>query len=341
MPQPQLPPGQQLAAASKWPTVGEPTPKEMPSPWTVRIQGCVQREMHWTLEELQALPQRTQAVDIHCVTRWSKPGMQFAGVPLNEVLKLATPTDAARFVSFVAVGQRRHSTSLPLPDALSLGILVALTCNGQPLPVKHGGPVRLVVPSRYFYKSLKWLATIELLREDRLGFWEATAGYHNAADPWTEQRFVAPKLNRDVTTQALAARDFAGKSFPGIDVDGYDLSGLQARGAVLRNAVFRRCLLQHACFEAAQLANAHFQEADLRDASFRGADVEGANFHRADLRGADLQVLSLLGVSFVDPSSDDTSTAAGAAFDRHTRIPTRLIDDLTPVQAAYVRRSLP
>lgn len=338
MPHQELPPGQQLAAKGKWPKVGEPTPTDLPSPWTVTVHGSVTNEKVWTLADIRSLPQETRSIDIHCVTRWSKLGMQFSGVALSELLQLAAPTDDARYVSFVAIGERKHSTSLPLDDALSLNSFVAWACDGQPLPVEHGGPVRMIVPGRYFYKSLKWLYKIELLREDRLGFWEETAGYHNAADLWAEQRFVATKLDRDLTAKLLAARDLSGQSLTGIDLQGYALAGLQARRATLRDARLSRCNLQNACFEEAGLANAHFQEANLRGASFRGADVEGVDFAGADLRNVDLSVSSMLGVSFIHESFDESrAIRVGATLDDTTIIPTHLLNDLSPPQAEYVR----
>ncbi|MCA9270067.1 MAG: molybdopterin-dependent oxidoreductase, partial [Planctomycetales bacterium] len=177
-----LPPGQQLAATDKWPIVGEAAPAAPLGAWTVSVCGLVDRPLAWSVDELGAMgPQDALQADIHCVTRWSKRGMSFAGVSLARLLQLAAPQAAARFVSFVAYSERGHSTSLPLEDALALNTLVALTHNGAPLASAHGGPARIVVPGRYFYKSLKWLASIELLADDRLGYWEAEAGYHNQA----------------------------------------------------------------------------------------------------------------------------------------------------------------
>jgi DMSO/TMAO reductase YedYZ molybdopterin-dependent catalytic subunit len=341
MPDQELPPGQQLAATGKWPKVGEPTPSNIPSRWTVTVRGCVTSQRVWTLDDIRSLPQKTRSIDIHCVTRWSKLGMQFSGVALSELLQLAQPTEDARYVSFVAIGERQHSTSLPLNDALSLNSFIATACDGKPLPVEHGGPIRMIVPGRYFYKSLKWLRKIELLPEDRLGFWEETAGYHNAADPWAEQRFVATKLDRDLTAKLIAARDLSSQSLTGVDLQGYALAGLRARRAILRDGRFCRCDLQGACFDEAGLANAHFQEANLRGATFRGADVEGVDFAGADLRDVDLSVSSMLGVSFVQESSDKSrASRPGAKLDTTTIIPTFLLNDLAPPQAEYVRRCL-
>src|SRR5207237_2164781 len=130
------------------------------------------------------------------VTRWSKPAVPFVGISLADLLSVCKPQSAARFVRFVSYSGRSHDTSLPLADALALETLVAWEADGRPLAADHGGAVRVVVPGRYFYKSLKWLRAIELLEHDRLGFWEREAGYHNEADPWREQRYIAPSLSR-------------------------------------------------------------------------------------------------------------------------------------------------
>ena len=125
-----------------------------------------------------------------------------------------------------------HSTSLPLEDARQLDVLIALNFAGVPITSEHGGPVRSVTPGRYFYKSLKWLIGIELLAEDRLGYWEASAGYHNRADPWHEERYVASGLSKQDAAQIFAERDLSGRELVSLDGSDRDLSGLQARGAL-------------------------------------------------------------------------------------------------------------
>jgi DMSO/TMAO reductase YedYZ molybdopterin-dependent catalytic subunit len=332
-----LPPSQQLAAPGKWPIVGERQPAARADSWQVSVGGLVARRRSWSLEELRALPMVERVVDIHCVTRWSKPGVRFGGVPLRRLLHLCGPLPEARFISFIARSERRHSTSLPLADALELDALVALTCDGEPLDAAHGGPVRTVVPGRYFYKSVKWLEEVELLAEDRLGYWEAQAGYHNTADPWREQRYMAPSLDRREARELLARRDFSGRDLRGLDARGHDLAGLAARAALLRDAHFERANLERACFDGANLANAHLEGACLRGASFRGADVEGANFRGADLRGADLGGASLFGATFT-PEPGDADGWGPAVLDGTTCMDQAAVDELTPAQQAFVRR---
>jgi DMSO/TMAO reductase YedYZ molybdopterin-dependent catalytic subunit len=335
----QLPPGQQLAAAGKWPAIGERKPAAGGS-WVVTISGEVEHPQSFSLAELQALPQHRELVDIHCVTRWSKLAVAFGGVALDSLLARACPKPSARFASFVARSERGHSTSLPLDEARQLKTLVALEADGRPLDELHGGPVRVVVPGRYFYKSLKWLERIELLAADRLGYWESVAGYHNSADPWREQRYLAPGLSRRQMAEALAGRDFSGQDLRSLDARGHDLSGLIALNAILRDADFRHCRLQEAAFDGANLSNAHFQGADLRRASFASADVEGADFCGADLREANFAGASLVGASFYAESSAGEPPRPAARIDQSTRIDRESLDQLTPLQAAFVAAAI-
>jgi hypothetical protein len=337
-----LPPNQQLAAASKWPIVGEREPRRSSSPWTLSIGGLVGRPCIWALDELRALPQIEREFDIHCVTRWSKLGMRFGGVRLNDLLGACEHSQKARYISFTARTDRNHSTSLPLVDAAQLDVLVALTYDSRPLDVSHGGPLRTIVPGRYFYKSLKWLEAIELLEEDRLGYWEAEAGYHNRADPWREERFIAANLDRRRVAQLLEKCDASGEELLGLDADGRDLEGFQARGALLRNASFRRANLKRACFDGANLSNAHFEGAALRQATFRAfngryADLEGADFRGADLRGADFNGASLFGATF--RPENDADAAGFARIDSTTRIESNAIEALTPLQQNFLLMS--
>ena len=342
-----LPPHQQLVAPGKWPYVGEPgpDPARRAEPWRVRISGLVARPQTWSVEELWALPQGEARIDIHCVTRWSKPGARFGGVPLQTVLDACQPLAQARFVSFVARSARSHSTSLPLADALALDTLLALSYEGRPLAERHGGPIRTVVRERYFYKSLKWLEEIRLLAEDALGYWEKEAGYHNRADPWQEQRYIVPHLDNQLYRRLLKARDFSDRELLGIRADGRNLTGLTARRAVLRDAHFERSQLNGACFNGANLSNAHFEGARLRKASFRAdrgraADLEGADFRGADLRGADLTGASLFGATFCPEGGQDSEDWGPALLDQTTRIEPTGLDRLTPRQRHCVGKLL-
>lgn len=334
-----VPPNQQLVRADRWPLVGERSAEASSAPWLLRVEGLVKQPFLLNLEEFAGLPQSLQTVDLHCVTRWSKLDVTFGGVFLSELLQRAEPLPEARFVSFVARSMRQHSSSLPLHDALELGTMIAREADGKPLAPEHGGPLRSVVPLRYFYKSVKWVERIELLAENRLGFWEATAGYHDHADPWREERYVASQIDRRQARQLIESRDFGGKDLRGIDCSQRQLENLSARDALLRDANFSGADLRGADFSGANLSNANFSGARLSGSQFGGADLEGAELAGADLRGANFERCSWFGTSLCRIDSQG-QFVDGATIDRTTRVDPASIEQLTDQQRQYFERAV-
>jgi DMSO/TMAO reductase YedYZ molybdopterin-dependent catalytic subunit len=161
-------------------------PDVAPDRYRLRVEGLVAAPLRLTLEEFLALPQARRTNDIHCVTQWSRYDNRWDGVPVTELLALARPKAEARFVSLTSYDG--YTTNLAMEDFARPENLIAHAWEGAPLERKHGGPLRLVVPHLYFWKSPKWLTRVELLREDRPGFWEVR-GYHNRGDPWMEERY--------------------------------------------------------------------------------------------------------------------------------------------------------
>jgi DMSO/TMAO reductase YedYZ molybdopterin-dependent catalytic subunit len=335
---PHLPPGQQLVASGKWPIIGEREPASLEAfqnGWKLTIGGCIEKPVSFSLNELRQFPVIRPTIDIHCVTRWSKLGVVFEGVLLADLLQSVRPTATAKFISFISHSPRSHSSSLSLATALEQKTLIAFAADDSPLGIDHGGPIRNIVPGRYFYKSVKWLTRIELLDVDQLGYWEAESGYHNEADPWREQRYLASTLDRREMAELIASNDFSGRNLLGILASNRDLRKLNARQALLRNATFERSDLQGADFSGANLSNANLQHADLRNCNFQGADLEGANFTSADLRGANLLDCSLIGSSFFDP---EIGWESGAKFDTGTQIKESVIAPLFPEQLKYLEQ---
>jgi DMSO/TMAO reductase YedYZ molybdopterin-dependent catalytic subunit len=180
-----LPPGQYLTP--KWPVLhAGDVPDVDVATWTLQITGEVEKPVSLTYDELRALPATTVTTDIHCVTRWSRFDAGFTGVHWRELAKLCRPKPSARFA--IAHAEQGFTANVPLAALEEEESLVAYDADGEPLTAEHGGPVRLVVPSRYFWKSAKWLTGIELSAVDRPGFWERY-GYHNDADFRQEQRY--------------------------------------------------------------------------------------------------------------------------------------------------------
>jgi DMSO/TMAO reductase YedYZ molybdopterin-dependent catalytic subunit len=180
-----LPPGQYLT--EKWPVLhAGSVPKTDLATWTFRVFGEVESPVELTWEQFTALPRHSTTQDIHCVTRWSRFDATFSGVHWRTLAELARPKPTARFV--VAHAEHDFTSNVPLASLEDENALLALEADGEPLTEEHGWPLRLVIPGKYFWKSAKWLRGIELLGDDRPGFWERY-GYHNDADPWHEQRY--------------------------------------------------------------------------------------------------------------------------------------------------------
>jgi len=180
-----LPPGQYLT--EKWPVLhaGE-VPDVDVATWTLSITGEVEEPLSLSYEEVRALPATDVTTDIHCVTRWSRFDAQFRGVHWRELANLCRPKPTARFA--VAHAEHGFTSNVPLAALEDENALIVYEADGEPLTPEHGYPVRLFIPTKYFWKSAKWLTGIELSSIDKPGFWERY-GYHNDADYWREQRY--------------------------------------------------------------------------------------------------------------------------------------------------------
>lgn len=186
------PPGQILTR--KWPVLhAGHVPRVEPATWTFRIWGAVVEPLVLDWTAFEALPRREVLCDIHCVTRWSRLDNRFTGVPVRELLQQVRLLPAASHVLVHAAPD--YTTNLPLNDLDRPENLLATHHDGEPLAPEHGGPIRLVVPHLYFWKSAKWVTGFEVLEGDEPGFWEEN-GYHMYGDPWAEQRFGRPDYTR-------------------------------------------------------------------------------------------------------------------------------------------------
>jgi DMSO/TMAO reductase YedYZ molybdopterin-dependent catalytic subunit len=180
-----LPPGQYLT--KKWPVLTyEPAPKQLPPDWRLKITGKVEQPFELTWEEFLALPHTTLTSDFHCVTTWSRYDNTWEGIHIREILQRARPLPEAKFV--LAHSWTGYTTNMPLAALDDDDVMIVLKHDGQDLSIEHGGPVRLLVPKLYAYKSAKWLDGLEFLEQDHLGFWERR-GYSNSANPWKEERY--------------------------------------------------------------------------------------------------------------------------------------------------------
>ncbi|MCF6376693.1 sulfite oxidase-like oxidoreductase [Nocardioides KLBMP 9356] len=185
-PEGRLPPGQ-YDVGSGWPVLtAEATPRIERESWSIEVDGLVDRPTTWTWDDVQQLPRSSYSGDIHCVTTWSKFDVVFTGVSVDSLLDVAGPQPEAAYV--MAHSSTGYTTNLALADLTGGKAWVVWEFDGRPLTAEHGGPVRLLVPHLYFWKSAKWISRLELMAADRPGFWEVN-GYHDRGDPWLEQRY--------------------------------------------------------------------------------------------------------------------------------------------------------
>lgn len=183
---PRVPPGQVLTKGFPILHAGSVPYDLTPATWTLSVHGAVARPFTLSHPELLALPQKAETIDLHCVTSWSKLDTHWEGVPFSVIADRAEPAAEVGFV--VMECAQRFTTSLPYVALRAEDVLLAHSYDGKPLAPEHGGPVRMLVPGRYFYKSAKWIVGLKFVSKDEPGFWEVR-GYSNIADPWTEKRY--------------------------------------------------------------------------------------------------------------------------------------------------------
>lgn len=184
-PESRTPPGQHLVAALPVLHAGSVMYVDK-TEWKLSLTGLISPQATLDYGTLLALPPVDQVSDIHCVTTWSLLDTSWRGVRITDLLEDYSIDPAAKHCVVHATGG--WTTNLPLEELLRDDVLLAYEYDGKPITAEHGGPVRLVVPRLYFWKSAKWIRGIEFTVEERLGYWERV-GYHRLGDPWLEQRY--------------------------------------------------------------------------------------------------------------------------------------------------------
>jgi len=180
-----LPPGQRLV--TNWPVLDLGIQPDIPLDiWRITIDGLVENPTVWKWGAFTDEPMVRRTSDIHCVTAWSRYDNDWEGISAKHLLSVVKPKPEAQHVIFHSYDT--YTTNVPLADFDADDVLLAVKWNGEPISREHGGPVRVVIPRLYFWKSAKWIKRIEFSQHDKPGFWEVR-GYHNYGDPWLEQRY--------------------------------------------------------------------------------------------------------------------------------------------------------
>jgi DMSO/TMAO reductase YedYZ molybdopterin-dependent catalytic subunit len=182
--QDRVPPGQHLAKGFPVLTYGQ-TPSIRTEDWEFKVWGlATEQTFNWS--DVMAMPQSQFTADFHCVTTWSKLDVQWTGVKVLDFMKQIDVAPSAVHVMEHCYGG--YTTNISMDDFLREENFFAHTLFGEPLPPDHGGPMRLVVPHLYAWKSAKWINGLEFLDHADLGFWERN-GYHHRGEPWAEERY--------------------------------------------------------------------------------------------------------------------------------------------------------
>ncbi|HEU4895233.1 MAG TPA: molybdopterin-dependent oxidoreductase [Acidimicrobiia bacterium] len=280
--------------------------------WEMSIGGLVSNPGIIDIAEYLDLDHRSLTFDIHCVTSWTRFDSTFTGVPLHEMV---SPLPEANYLIFDSYSSRGHHTSLPVDYAMEHSWVVH-ELDGEPLGLEHGGPVRVVTPGKYFYKSIKWLRSVEALAEDRLGWWETNSSYHNNADPSTgDERFTTGSMRPEQVDRfksALNLDKYRGRVMIGLDLTDWSPSGSDLRRLYLKNCDLREVDLSGRDMRACNLSLSDLRGANLAGTDLSGSDLEGADFSGANLREADLSDSALSATRF------DDADVTGALFDAVT-----------------------
>ena len=179
-----LPPGQIEIEGSPLRQIGA-IPKIDDSKWRLEVYGEVEKPITFSFEDLKAKPNSVSMSDFHCVEGWSILDNKWEGLPFKAIVNLVKPKENAKYVTFEC--EDGYITSLPLSDLLEDKVLLVYKLDDKPLSPDRGGPLRLIVPQKYAYKSPKWLRKIKFTSIQEIGYWESR-GYSNSADPWKEER---------------------------------------------------------------------------------------------------------------------------------------------------------
>ncbi|MDB9372134.1 sulfite oxidase-like oxidoreductase [Nodularia sphaerocarpa] len=182
--QKRVPPGQHLAKGFPVLTYGE-TPQVSTEEWEFRVWGLAKPAiLSWS--DLIALPQHEFTADFHCVTHWTKLDVKWTGIKVTDFMNLIEVYPQAVHVMEHCYGG--YTTNISIEDFVREDNFFAIKLFGEPLTTEHGGPLRLVVPHLYAWKSAKWINGLEFLNEEELGFWELN-GYHRRGEPWQQERY--------------------------------------------------------------------------------------------------------------------------------------------------------
>ncbi|MBI4119721.1 MAG: sulfite oxidase-like oxidoreductase [Parcubacteria group bacterium] len=181
-----LPPGQVLTKTFPILDLGIRPTLDRYSKWTLEIKGNVENPIILSVDEVKKMADTDITADFHCVTRWSRFDLHWSGIPFSKIMEITRPPASVKFVIFHSFD--KYTTNATMEDVMQKNVILATKLDANEIPPEHGGPIRMILPHLYGWKSAKFLTEIEFVDEDRPGFWEVR-GYSNRARPWIEERY--------------------------------------------------------------------------------------------------------------------------------------------------------
>ncbi|HOJ43112.1 MAG TPA: molybdopterin-dependent oxidoreductase [Syntrophorhabdaceae bacterium] len=145
--------------------------------WRLEVAGLCENPLSFTLNDLKRLKKSTQTSRLKCVESWSSKA-KWGGFRPEELFSIVRPKKEAKYVYFYSADE--YYEFIPMEDLLSPRTIFAYEMNGAPLPDEHGAPLRLIIPPKYGYKSVKTILKIKFVEKEEKGYW-ANWGYSNEA----------------------------------------------------------------------------------------------------------------------------------------------------------------
>ncbi len=170
-----------------------------PSPWSVQVGGLVQNPKTYTIEDLLKFQQKERIYRLRCVEAWSMV-IPWTGFELSDILKEVQPMTSAKYVAFTTLMDTKqfpneasslypwpYTEGLRLDEAMQRLTILATGLYGKPLPNVDGAPIRLVVPWKYGFKSIKAIVKIDLVNSQPATFWNTISsneyGFYSNVNP--------------------------------------------------------------------------------------------------------------------------------------------------------------
>ncbi len=147
----------------------EGPPLADPEQWTLKVDGLVKKPVEFSVQEIREMGKTDATLPIICVEGWDM-WVRWQGILLSDLIRRVSPKEGAKWLTFYSYSE--YTDSLSMDDAMDDRTMLVYGMDGEDLPAENGGPLRLVVPFKLAYKSVKWVTRISFVDSEELGYWE-------------------------------------------------------------------------------------------------------------------------------------------------------------------------